>query len=108
MLVEVHDRDELRGALEIGARDRSAINNRDLRDFSVDVERTEALMDDDPGRRDGRLGVGDRAAPSSCGDSRERGVHAVLVGESLMRAADPAAALRALSARNPDAHLAAP
>ncbi len=45
--MEVHDRDELRVALAIGA-EIVGINNRDLRDFSVDVERTERLLDDVP------------------------------------------------------------
>jgi indole-3-glycerol phosphate synthase len=94
VLVEVHDREELHGALEIGA-DIVGINNRDLRDFSVDLQRTETLMDDVP--------VGVRVVSESgiaraeqLRRLRERGVHAVLVGESLMRAADPAAAVRAL------------
>ena len=47
VLVEVHDRDELHGALEIGA-DIVGVNNRDLRDFSVDLARTEALLDEVP------------------------------------------------------------
>jgi indole-3-glycerol phosphate synthase len=94
VLVEVHDRDELRRALDLGV-EIIGINNRDLRDFSVDLERTERLMKDVPA---------DVAVVSESGIAtseqlrrlQARGVQAVLVGESLMRAADPAAALRAL------------
>ncbi len=105
-LVEVHDRDELRGALEVGA-EIVGINNRDLRDFSVEVERTEALMDDVPA---GVTVVSESgiAAAEQVWRLRERGVQAVLVGESLMRSADPAAALRALRSQRPDMDVAAP
>jgi indole-3-glycerol phosphate synthase len=95
VLVEAHDRDELETALAVGA-EIVGINNRDLRDFSVDVARTEALMDAVPS---GVLVVSE----SGIGRAeqllrlRERGVQAVLVGESLMRSGDPAAALRALT-----------
>ena len=58
-LVEVHDRAELARALEAGAQ-LIGINNRDLRDFSVDVERTFALLDEIPDGVVRRLGVGDR------------------------------------------------
>ncbi len=94
VLVEVHDRDELEGALAIGA-DIVGINNRDLRDFSVDLQRTETLMDDIPAgaRVVSESGI---AGAEQLRRLRERGVDAVLVGESLMRAADPAVALRAL------------
>jgi len=94
VLVEVHDHDELRMALKIGA-ELIGINNRDLRDFSVDVERTERLMGEIP------AGV---AVVSESGIARaeqlsrleDAGVAAVLVGETLMRSADPEAALRML------------
>src|SRR5947208_3280168 len=46
-LVEVHDRDELATALAAGA-DLVGINNRDLRDFSVDLARTSALLREIP------------------------------------------------------------
>jgi indole-3-glycerol phosphate synthase len=97
VLVEVHDRDELRTALEIGA-DIVGINNRDLRDFSVDVTRTEALMDDVPS---GVAVVSESgiARAEQVRRLRERGVQAVLVGESLMRSADPAADVAALIAQ---------
>ena len=84
VLVEVHDREELEAALGLGA-ELVGINNRDLRDFSVDMERTAQLMSRIPARCDGGLGVGDRRPPSSWTGLSEAGVHAVLVGESLMR-----------------------
>jgi indole-3-glycerol phosphate synthase len=95
VLVEVHDREELGRALDIGA-DILGINNRDLRDFSVDIERTERLMDAIPPgvKVVSESGIADAEQISRL---RRRGVSAVLVGESLMRAADPAAALRALA-----------
>jgi indole-3-glycerol phosphate synthase len=106
VLVEVHDRDELRVALEIGA-EIVGINNRDLRDFSVDVERTEALMDGVPS---GVTIVSESgiAHPEQLRRLYERGVQAVLVGESLMRAADPAAALRSLTGPRAGVDEAAP
>ena len=95
VLVEVHDREELGRALDIGA-DIVGINNRDLRDFSVDIERTERLMDAIPSgvKVVSESGI---AGPEQISRLRRRGVNAVLVGELLMRAADPAAALRTLA-----------
>jgi indole-3-glycerol phosphate synthase len=93
-LVEVHDERELSAALEAGA-EIVGINNRDLRDFSVDVGRTERLLDSVPA---GVVVVSESgiAAPEQLRALRERGVHAVLVGELLMRAEHPEAALRRL------------
>jgi indole-3-glycerol phosphate synthase len=94
VLVEVHDRGELYEALAIGA-DVVGVNNRDLRDFSIDLARTESLLEEIP------PGV-TVVSESGIGDSgqlrrlQERGVDAVLVGESLMRSADPEAALAVL------------
>jgi indole-3-glycerol phosphate synthase len=100
VLVEVHDREELSRALAVGA-EIVGVNNRDLRDFSVEVERTEALMDEVP---DGVTVVSESgiARAEQVRRLRERGVQAVLVGESLMRSPDPAAALRELLAERPD------
>lgn len=94
VLVEVHDREELARALELGA-EVIGVNNRDLRDFSVEVERTESLMDEMPA---GAIVVSESgiAAVEQLRRLERRGVQAVLVGETLMRAPDPAAALRAL------------
>jgi indole-3-glycerol phosphate synthase len=93
-LVEVHDREELQCALAAGA-DIVGINNRDLRDFSVDVERTERLLEEIPA---GVVVVSESgiAHAEQLRALHARGVHAVLVGESLMRASDPAGALRVL------------
>jgi indole-3-glycerol phosphate synthase len=94
VLVEVHDRDELDDALGIGA-DIVGINNRDLRDFSVDVGRTERLLGDIPPG----VTVVSESGISTAGQLdrlAQQGVHAVLVGESLMRSPDPALALREL------------
>jgi len=94
VLVEVHDAVELRVALDAGS-DLVGINNRDLRDFSVDVERTFALLDEIPTgvavvSESGIADAGQLARLS------EAGVAGVLVGESLMRAPRPEEALRAL------------
>ena len=85
MLVEVHDEEELEGALEVDA-DVIGINNRDLADFSVDIERTYELLSDVP--------AGKTVVSESGFSTREQldeldrvGVDAVLVGETLMRAA---------------------
>ena len=94
VLVEVHDRDEIDIALGAGAR-MIGINNRDLRDFSVDVGRTSLLCGAIPAGIAivSESGIAEAAQLRSL--ERER-VDAVLVGETLMRAADPARALREL------------
>jgi indole-3-glycerol phosphate synthase len=94
VLVEVHDSLELARALEAGAQI-VGVNNRDLTDFSVDLQRTERLIGEVP---DGVAVVSESGISSAEQlDRLERqGVAAVLVGESLMRAEDPEAALRAL------------
>jgi len=94
VLVEVHDRDELRTALGVGAK-LIGINNRDLRDFSVDVERTAQLNGRDPGRVTVVSESGSRRR-SSCSKLEDAGVNAVLVGEALMRSENPEAALKTL------------
>ena len=93
-LVEVHDAEELEVALSAGA-ELVGVNNRDLRDFSVDVTRTSLLMRQVPAG----VTVVSESGIASAEQVRvlgREGVSAVLVGESLMRAEDPAAALRAL------------
>jgi indole-3-glycerol phosphate synthase len=94
VLVEVHDRAELHDALGLGA-DMVGINNRDLRDFSVDVERTRRLMGEIP---PGVVVVSESgiASGEQMKGLRQAGVQAVLVGEALMRSPDPEAAVRRL------------
>jgi indole-3-glycerol phosphate synthase len=96
VLVEVHSESELETALEIVDADVIGINNRDLADFSVDVQRTFELLADIPA---GKTVVSESGFHSRAQlDDLERvGVDGVLVGESLMRAPDPEAALRALT-----------
>ena len=94
VLVEVHDEEELDAALEIDA-DVIGINNRDLGDFSVDLNRTFDLLSDVPAGKTvvSESGIDSRDAV----DELERiGIDAILVGELLMRAPDPEEALRSL------------
>ncbi len=96
VLVEVHDEEELECALEILDADVIGINNRDLADFSVDIERTFELLADIPAGKTVVSESGFHAREQL--DALERvGVDGVLIGESLMRASDPESALRALT-----------
>ena len=90
VLVEVHDESELETALQVDA-DVIGINNRDLGDFSVDVERTFALLSDVPAGKTvvSESGFGTREQLEAL---EQVGVDAVLIGESLMRAPDVEAA----------------
>jgi indole-3-glycerol phosphate synthase len=94
VLVEVHDRGELDVALALEA-EIVGINNRDLRDFSVDIERTFALLDAIPPQTVvvAESGI---ATVEHLERLRDHGVHAALIGERLMRAEDPELALSAL------------
>jgi indole-3-glycerol phosphate synthase len=91
VLIEVHDREEVGRALAVDAA-LIGINNRDLRDFSVDVARTYALLADIPSTV---LVVSESgiSQPSQLHELAAAGVSGVLVGESLMRAPSPEAAL---------------
>jgi indole-3-glycerol phosphate synthase len=95
-LVEAHDADELRVALDAGARV-VGVNNRDLRTLAVDPARAARLRPLVP--RD-RLFVAESGVRSAADIAALAAIEAdaVLVGETLMRAPDPAAALRALHA----------
>jgi len=94
VLVEVHDERELDRALGLGA-DMIGINNRDLNTFATDTALTLKLAPRIPA---GILVVAESGL--STRDDLERlvqaGVTSFLVGESLMRQKDVAAATRAL------------
>jgi indole-3-glycerol phosphate synthase len=96
VLVEVHDRAELDQALRLGV-DTIGINNRDLRDFSVDVERTSRLTPEVP---TGVTVVSESGIATAAQLDRldQIGVDAALMGESLIRSPDPEATLRGLRA----------
>jgi indole-3-glycerol phosphate synthase len=94
-LVEVHDEAELE--LALGTRARCiGINNRDLGTFRVDPATARRLAP--RARAAGRVVVAESgiAGPEDVRDLPAAGVHAVLVGEALVRAGDPAARVRAL------------
>jgi indole-3-glycerol phosphate synthase len=95
-LVEIHDENELERALAVDA-DVIGINNRNLDDFTVDVETTLELMPDVPAGKTvvSESGIANRATLE---ELEEKGVDAVLIGEALMRAEDPEAKVRELTA----------
>jgi indole-3-glycerol phosphate synthase len=93
-LVEVHDRDEMERALQTGA-SLIGVNNRNLRTFDTSLNTTLDLMAMVP---EDRLLVTESGIHST-GDvrkMRDAGIHAFLVGEAFMRAADPGEKLAAL------------
>jgi tryptophan synthase beta subunit len=95
-LVEAHDERDLDAALATAARV-IGINNRDLRTLDVDPERAARLR---PLVPDDRLVIAESGVrdASTIAGWRAIGFDAALVGESLMRAPDPAAAVRAFVA----------
>jgi indole-3-glycerol phosphate synthase len=97
-LVEVHDEAELERAVDVGAR-LIGVNHRNLDTFEVDPDRTAKLAGLVPPEAVlvALSGVTDRAGIKALA---EAGAAAVLVGESLVRAPDAAAKLRALRGRD--------
>jgi indole-3-glycerol phosphate synthase len=99
-LVEVHTSEELRRALNAGARV-IGVNNRDLSTFQVSLNTSERLIAEVP--RD-RILISESGLQSA--DSllclRKVGFRGFLVGEALMRAPDPETALRDLAAAAED------
>src|SRR6266511_2168106 len=94
VVVEVHKEEELTAALTVDA-EVIGINNRNLDDFTVDVGTTFELITDVPAGKTvvSESGIADRATLEELG---RVGVDAVLIGEALMRADDPAARVREL------------
>ena len=94
VLTEAHDEAEVARAGALGA-DLIGVNNRDLRTFEVDLANTERLAALAP---PGALLVTESGVftPADVQRLERSGARAMLVGESLMRQADVAAATRAL------------
>jgi len=94
VLVEIHDEHELESALAADAT-LIGVNQRDLVTFQVDHERAVRMAGVIP---DSAVKVAESGVrgPEDARSLREAGYHAVLVGETLVTAGDPAAALTAL------------
>jgi indole-3-glycerol phosphate synthase len=96
-LVEVHDEREVGAALEAGARI-VGINNRNLKTLDVDIETAHRLRRGLPAEV---VAVAESGITTRHDVERleEAGVDAILVGETLMRAGDPAATVAELLGR---------
>jgi indole-3-glycerol phosphate synthase len=97
VLVEVHDEDELERALKLQAR-LVGINNRDLKTLATDIATTERLA---PLMPAGRVIVSESGlkTPDDLARMSKAGADCFLIGESLMRQGDVAAATRELLGR---------
>ncbi len=95
VLVEVHDEDELGRALALDA-SMVGVNQRDLHTFAVDEHRAERLV---AGMPDDVVAVAESGIRDAADAQRlaEAGYQAVLVGETLIRAADRRAAVAGLA-----------
>lgn len=93
-LVETHDEAEMQSAAAAGAR-LIGVNNRNLKDFSVDLGNAARLR---AGAPEGTVFVAESgvSCPEDAARLRQAGADAILVGEYLMRAPDKQGALQAL------------
>ena len=99
-LTEAHDEAEIASAVAAGAR-MIGVNNRNLKDFSVDLGNAARLRERIPA---GILSVAESGVktPADAAAMRSIGADAVLMGEALMRAEDKAATLAAMRAAAAD------
>ena len=93
-LAEAHDCGEIRSAVEAGAR-MIGVNNRNLKDFSVDLDNASRLRDLIPADRLYIAESGVRT-PGDAARLKEAGADAILVGEAMMRAEDKGAFLQSM------------
>lgn len=95
-LFEIHSEDDLARAVRHGAKI-VGVNNRDLATFQTDLRLSERLI---PLFPKNIIAVSESgiATAADAGRVKAAGAHAVLVGETLMRAADPAAVIRSFHA----------
>ncbi|RDB24736.1 Multifunctional tryptophan biosynthesis protein [Hypsizygus marmoreus] len=94
-LVEVNNAKEMEIALSLPAKV-IGVNNRNLHDFEVDMATTSRLSDMVKGKDVILCALSGISSPDDIKRYAADGVGAVLIGESLMRAADPAAFIRQL------------
>ena len=94
-LVEAHNEEEINSAIEAGARI-IGVNNRNLKDFTVDINNCINLRKLVP---DDILFVGESGIKTSedIANLRNANVNGVLIGETLMRSNDKALALKTLN-----------
>ena len=99
VLVEVHDAHEMERAVRVGAAV-IGVNNRNLRTLAVDLDASRRLVEQMP---DGVISVAESGLRTSADLVRlgAAGYPAFLIGETLMTAPDPGAALRDLLAGVP-------
>ena len=93
-IVETHDEKEVETAVDAKARI-IGVNNRNLKDFTVDSNNSKRLRELIPSDR---IFVSESGlkTPEDVANIRRAGADAVLIGETLMRAADKTAALKNL------------
>ncbi|XP_068641288.1 indole-3-glycerol phosphate synthase, chloroplastic-like [Aristolochia californica] len=104
-LVEVHDEREMDRVLGIEGIQLIGINNRNLETFEVDISNTKKLLEGKRGkiiRERDIIVVGESGlfTPDDIAFVQEAGVKAVLVGESIVKQADPSQAISGLFGRN--------
>ncbi|KAF9268717.1 anthranilate synthase component II [Marasmius fiardii PR-910] len=101
-LVEVNNAKEMELALSLPAK-AIGVNNRNLHDFAVDMSTTSRLSEMTKGKDVVLCALSGIATPEDVKKYAAEGVNAVLIGESLMRAKDPAAFIHKLISLPPPA-----